>query len=128
MTSMTARIRAVLGVAYMLLVGVGLVLAAYQPAAVVSELGRTLTVWTGVALTVGGVLATIGLRRRVWWLERSALLLVAAGMAGYGSTLVHYSGIDTPELVARAGISAAVATLGAYRWLTISGADLDPEG
>lgn len=125
---MTARIRAVLGVAYMLLAGVGLVLAFYQPAAVVSELGRTLTVWTGVALAAGGLLTTVGLRSRIWWLERAALLLLAAGMAGYGSTLVHYHGIDVPELVARAGISAAVAVLGAYRWLTISGADLDPEG
>lgn len=125
---MTARIRAVLGVAYMLLAGVGLVLASYQPAAVVSELGRTLTVWTGVALAVGGLLTTAGLRARIWWLERAALLLIAAGMAGYGSTLVHYEGIDPPELAARAGASAAVAALAAYRWLTISGADLDPEG
>lgn len=121
------HLAAIAAIAYSILAVVGLVLLAAVPGAVVAQLGITLTVWSGVALALGGLLGAIAARAGVWGLERSALVILAAGVIGYGSTLWSYTGRDLPELLARGGLALALAVLVSYRYASIRGADLDPE-
>lgn len=98
-----------------------------QPRIITNELGPIITNIWAVMFVTGGILAVVGALPGWWYLERSGIILLVAGLTVYDATLWY---LETFVIDGHRSIDAliylAFIFLALARLSRISGATLDP--
>ena len=119
-------ITATMGVAWLLILGIGCAALVAPPMSIAHEIGPTLTViWGGLLLT-GGILGLAGCLPGWHWIERSGILAAGTGTLIYLVVILNLHATTNGSRPVQAGFVALCLVGLAARWLRIRGAQVDP--
>ena len=119
-------VTAAMGVAWLILIGIGYAALATPPVSIAHEIGPLLTAIWGSLLLGGGVLGLIGCLPGWWWVERAGVLAAGTGAAIYLVVILSLHASTPGSRLVQAGFVALTLVGLAVRWLRIRGAQLDP--
>lgn len=115
---------AVFGLAWLLVLALGLVAVSWPPGGFVHRLGPLMTTVWGWLVLIGGALGLIGCPRGWWWLERSGIIAAGTGAVIY---IIAVVSMTPPGSRLFHALWVAIVLVGlAARWTMIRGAQLDP--
>ena len=109
----------VYAVVYLITIGTGLATLAMPPRTIEGVLGSALMTANGLLWITGGLVALCTLFTRWWWLERSGILLAAAGILAYGSVVATLHVTEAGSRLTQLGMIALALCLFVVRWLSI---------
>ena len=118
-------ITAAMGVAWLVLTGIGCAALVAPPVSIAHEIGPLLTAIWGSLLLGGGVLGLAGCLPGWWWIERSGILAAGTGTLIYLVVIVNLHATPGSRLVQAGFVALALVGL-AVRWLRIRAAQVDP--
>ena len=119
-------IHAVMLSAWLTVATIGAVTIATPPRSISSELGPLMSLIWGCLLALGGVLGTLGIVSRFWWLERAGIWSAIAGMSIYLATVTHLQFAEGGSRLTQMGFILLAIIFLLTRLLRIWGLHSDP--
>lgn len=119
-------ITAATGIAWSVVIGIGLSALFAPPATIAHELGPALTVIWAACLLVGGSLGLVGCLPGWWWVERTGIISAITGSGIYLVVVLALHYAQPGSRLTQAGYILLGILFLITRFLRIRGAQLDP--